>query len=132
MEHPHTVSIIVITTPIICSPVPVHMDVLTALDVSPLQWILDVVVVVCVVVVGDFFLALSIFDTALSARLVTVLRAMNLDSSGSNFSQVGLSTRLLNMLSSNLRRDHHLICSPSSGLSNFSRMYSQKTGSGAE
>ena len=56
MEHPHTVSIIVITTPIICSPVPVHRDVLTALDVFPFRCIVEILVVVQVVVGGDLLL----------------------------------------------------------------------------
>ena len=103
-------------TPMVSPPIMVHRAALTALDVFPSRCIVNVFIFVQVIIGGDFLLNMFIFDTASSMRLAMVLRYMNLASRVSNFSQVVLSTIFLNLMSPNLRRERHSICSPSSHL----------------
>ena len=84
-----------------------HMVVMISLEILPFLWIVDLVVVVQVVVIGDLFLDTIRFNTPSSARLAIVIRAMDLASSGSDFYQVVLSTRLLNFLITNSRIECH-------------------------
>ena len=56
MDHPHALYVVLIVTKMVGIHVSVHMDVLIDLDVFPFWLIVDTIVAVLVVFIGDLFL----------------------------------------------------------------------------